>query len=64
MYDLALLLEATILINFVRYKTGEKEVVLDPLVLFHKAIENSKPIMGTTGVRRGGKLFHVSCFNQ
>lgn len=59
MYDLALLLEATILI--LRYKSGEKEAILDPLALFHKAIENSKPIMGTTGVRRGGKLFHVSC---
>lgn len=44
-----------------RYKSGEKEAILDPLALFHKAIENSKPIMGTTGVRRGGKLFHVSC---
>ena len=39
---------------------GDSEVVTDPLKVFHQAIENSKPIMGTTGVRRGGKLYHVS----
>ena len=32
---------------------------LDPLVIFHKAVENCKPIMGTTTVKRGGKRYHV-----
>lgn len=39
---------------------GVSEVVTDPLQVFHEAIENCKPIMGTSGVRRGGKLYHVS----
>ena len=36
------------------------EVMVDPLTVFHQALENSKPIMGTIGVRRGGKLYQVS----
>ena len=46
-----------------RLKSGgsdSSEVVTDPLQVFHQAINNCKPIMGTTGVRRGGKLYHVS----
>ncbi|XP_064383519.1 small ribosomal subunit protein uS7-like [Halichondria panicea] len=35
------------------------EVMVDPLTVFHQALENSKPIMGTIGVRRGGKLYQV-----
>ena len=34
--------------------------MVDPLTVFHQALENSKPIMGTIGVRRGGKLYQVS----
>ena len=36
------------------------EVVVDPMAIFLQALENCKPIIGTTGVRRGGKLYHVS----
>lgn len=36
------------------------EVVTDPLKVFHQAIENSKPVMGTIGIRKAGKLYHVS----
>ena len=46
-------------LSLYRYKGGEKEVELDPLVVFHKALENSKPIIGTTSIRRGGKLYQV-----
>jgi len=35
------------------------EVDLDPLTIFHKAVANAKPIMGTTTIRRGGKRYHV-----
>jgi len=45
----------------VRYRTSEdmSEVDLDPLTIFHKAVANAKPIMGTTTIRRGGKRYHV-----
>ncbi len=33
---------------------------LDPLQVFRKAVDNAKPIIGTTNVRRGGKLYQVS----
>ena len=36
------------------------DVVTDPLKVFHQAIENSKPVMGTVGIRKAGKLYHVS----
>ncbi|KAL5516466.1 hypothetical protein EMCRGX_G001803 [Ephydatia muelleri] len=36
-----------------------EDAVLDAMEIFHKAVDNAKPIMGTTGVRRGGKLYHV-----
>lgn len=35
-------------------------VVVDPMAIFHKALENCMPVLGTSGVRRGGKLYHVS----
>lgn len=41
-------------------KTKKSEdAVLDAMEIFHRAVDNAKPIMGTTGVRRGGKLYHV-----
>ena len=43
-----------------RLKSKGGEIEVDPLVIFHGALENTQPIMGTTGVRRGGKLYHVS----
>ena len=36
-----------------------EDTVFDALEVFHQALANAKPIMGTTGVRRGGKLYHV-----
>ena len=45
----------------VRYRAsdGKSEVDLDPLIIFHKAVQNAKPIMGTTTIRRGGKRYYV-----
>ena len=40
--------------------SGDSGVVTDPLQVFHEAIDNSKPIMGIMGVKRAGKLYHVS----
>ena len=42
--------------------SGDTEVVTDPLQVFHEAIENSKPIMGTMSVKKAGKLYHVSSY--
>lgn len=36
-----------------------EDAVVDAMEVFHRAVANAKPIMGTTGVRRGGKLYHV-----
>lgn len=55
----------TALVNVcrLRAKGGSTEIVVDPLTIFHQALENSKPIMGTIGIRRGGKLYQV-CFTS
>ena len=39
---------------------ADSAIITDPLRVFHQAIDNCKPVMGTVGVRRGGKLYHVS----
>ena len=39
---------------------ADSAVVTDPLKVFHQAIENCKPVMGTVGVRKAGKMYHVS----
>ena len=38
---------------------GEK-IVLDPMVIFHQAVENVKPSVATQSVKKGGKSYHVS----
>jgi ribosomal protein S7 len=42
--------------------SGDSGVVTDPLQVFHEAIDNSKPVMGIMGVKRAGKLYHVSSY--
>ena len=44
-------------------KTDEEkaQIELDPMVIFHKAIENSKPLFLLYPVARGGIKYQVSC---
>ena len=35
-------------------------VEVDPMAVFHIAVQNAKPVIGTTRVTRGGKHYHVS----
>ena len=46
---------------FSRHKSTQATdcAVLDPLEVFHIAVRNATPTMGTTGVRRGGRLYQV-----
>lgn len=39
--------------------SGTKNVETDPLVIFHKAVENSKPVLGTQTMKKTGKNFQV-----
>ena len=39
-------------------------VVVDPLVVFHQAVENAKPLLGTSSVKKGGKIYLVSLHNK
>lgn len=32
---------------------------VDPLKIFHEALENAMPVMGTMGIKKGGKTYHV-----
>ena len=34
-------------------------VVTDPMVVFHTALKNVTPVLGTKSVKRGGKTFQV-----
>ena len=45
-----------------RAKTDEarQKVELDPSIIFHKAVENCKPILMTQKVKRGGVIYQVS----
>ncbi len=38
---------------------GEENVVINPMKIFHGAIENVKPAVSTESVRRGGRSYHV-----
>ncbi len=51
-------------VHRLKSKSSTGEVVTDPLAIFHQALENSQPIMGTIGVRRGGKLYQVLFFSK
>lgn len=43
-----------------RKVAGDKGAIeLDPLLVFHQAVSNAKPLMGTIGIKKGGKLYHV-----
>ncbi|XP_075230862.1 mitochondrial ribosomal protein S7 [Lycorma delicatula] len=37
----------------------KESIVIDPLVIFHKAVENSKPALKLTPVKRGGSTYQV-----
>jgi len=39
--------------------SGAKDVETDPLVVFHKAVENCKPVLGTQTMKKTGKNFQV-----
>ena len=39
--------------------SGNESVEVDPMAVFHTAVLNAKPIIGTTRVTRGGKHYHV-----
>lgn len=39
---------------------GEKEAIeCNPYVIFHKALENCKPIVGLASIQKGGKSYQV-----
>lgn len=38
---------------------GQSSVEVNPLAVFHSAMSNARPVMGTTKVIRGGKGYHV-----
>ncbi|XP_033095299.1 28S ribosomal protein S7, mitochondrial-like [Anneissia japonica] len=38
---------------------NKSSIELNPAVIFHQAIENSKPVIGLTSVKRGGKSYQV-----
>ncbi|XP_003386012.2 PREDICTED: 28S ribosomal protein S7, mitochondrial-like [Amphimedon queenslandica] len=40
-------------------KSSNSKVETDPLVIFHEALKNITPLVGTTGVRKGGKVYQV-----
>ncbi len=42
---------------------GGEKIVLDPMVIFHQAVENVKPTIATQTVRKGGKGYHVRMWN-
>ena len=44
-------------------KAPEEEqanIETDPIKIFHQAIENTKPLMGLSSIKRGGKSYQVS----
>ena len=43
-----------------RVAAGEKDVIVDPIKIFHEAVENCKPSVATEIRKRGGKSYHVS----
>ena len=43
-----------------RLQEGAESVEVNPMTVFHEAISNAKPVLGTTKVTRGGKNYHVS----
>ena len=36
-----------------------REAELDPLCVFHQPLENATPILGTLGLRKGGRTYQV-----
>ena len=41
-----------------RAKSGD-DAMLDPMVVFHEAVKNVTPVMGTSIVRRSGRTYKV-----
>ena len=42
-----------------RQQATSEDVETDPLAVFHGAFQNVMPVMGTRGVRKGGRLYQV-----
>ena len=40
--------------------SSDGSVEVNPMAVFHSAVLNAKPIIGTTRVTRGGKHYHVN----
>lgn len=47
--------------RFNKAETDEERnaIIFDPLIIFHKAIENTKPIMKLLKIKRGGQTYQV-----
>ena len=42
-----------------RVAAGDQSVVVDPIKIFHEAVENCKPSVATEIRKRGGRSYHV-----
>lgn len=38
---------------------AKQKIELDPKTILHKAVENCKPLLGLTGIKRGGVTYQV-----
>lgn len=52
-------LESIKMTQLSRRQTTSEDVETDPLAVFHGAFQNVMPVMGTRGVRKGGRLYQV-----
>ena len=48
-----------LILCLVRVREGEESLEVNPMTVFHSAMANTRPIIGTTNVTRGGKHYHV-----
>lgn len=37
----------------------KEEILTDPMEIFHKALQNCKPVLDVTNVKRGGVIYKV-----
>lgn len=40
---------------------GGEEIVVNPIKIFHQAVENVKPAVATQARKRGGRSYHIPC---
>jgi small subunit ribosomal protein S7 len=46
-------------LQLAKVREGEESLEVNPMTVFHSAMANTRPIIGTTKVTRGGKHYHV-----